>query len=139
MTYHSHTSSLATRYVQGHLKSLVPSASPHIKVILPPISTSQEVTLFSFLMEMEVTKNKKKLKSFFLLLISCHQKYVCISKLLLLLYLTLTLLGYCLLGVKLDNRVATYALRSPPRLTVFNRHPLSNNPVTYVWRLTALV
>jgi len=30
-------------------------------------------------------------------------------------------------GVKLDNGIVPYAPRSPPRLTVFNRHPLFNN------------
>ena len=40
--------------------------------------------------------------------------------------------------VKLDNGVVPYAPRSPPRLTVFNRHPLFNN-LSYVQRLTALV
>ena len=45
---------------------LVPSYAPHIKVILPPNSTSLEVTLFLFtsFMEMEVTKKKNK-KFFF--------------------------------------------------------------------------
>ena len=38
-------------------------------------------------------------------------------------------------GVKLDNGVGEYAPRSPPRLTVFNRHPLSNSSF-YVQRLT---
>ena len=37
-----------------------------------------------------------------------------------------------LLGVKLDNGVGDHAPRSPPRMIVFNRHPLFHNPVTYV-------
>jgi len=38
--------------------------------------------------------------------------------------------------VKLDNGVVPYAPRSPPRLTVFNRHSLFHNPVICVQRLT---
>ena len=34
-------------------------------------------------------------------------------------------------GVKLDNGVGPKTPRSPPRLTVFNRHPLFNN-LSYV-------
>jgi len=62
---------------------LVPSAFPHIKVILPPNSTSQEVTLFSFTSFIHYGNGgyqfQKKTKSFLLLSLSCPHKYVCIQ------------------------------------------------------------
>ena len=54
---------------------LVSSSSPYMKVIFQ-ISTSLEVTFSLSTMEKEVTKLKTKS---FLLLISCHEKYICIS------------------------------------------------------------
>ena len=57
---------------------LVPSSAPHIKVILPPNSTSQEVTLFTSFMETEVTKNKNK-SFFYYYLYAVIKTYICIS------------------------------------------------------------
>jgi len=85
--------------------------------------------------ETEVTKLKKT-KSF-LLLISCHKnmsvfQYQYSSQSTVTLpYPNLTWLSSSF-GVKLDNGVVPYAPRSPPRLTVFNRHSLFHNPVTCV-------
>ena len=81
----------------------------------------------------------KKTKKFFLLLllISCHKnisvfqyQYSSLSTVTLP-YPNLTWLSSSF-GVKLDNGVVPHAPRSPPRLTVFNRHPLFHNPVTCV-------
>ena len=114
---------------------LVPSFSPHIKVILPPNSTSQEVTLFSSTMETEVTKNKNKSFFFIIIFMLSSNIYLyfntSIHHCLQLLYPNLTWLPSSF-GVKLDNGVGDHAPRSPPRLTVFNRHPLFHNPVTSV-------
>ena len=79
---------------------------------------------------------KKKTKSF-LLLISCHKK-ISVSQYQYSSLSTVTLpypnLTWLLssFGVKLDIGVVPYAPRSPPRLTVFNRHSLFHNPVTCV-------
>ena len=96
-------------------------------------------------METEVTNLKNK--TFFLLLsLGCHEnKYLYLNtsihyckvtvdrykhkKFLLQLTLTWLLSSF---GVKLDNGVGNLSPRSPPKLTVFNRHPLLNNPVTHV-------
>ena len=108
-----------------------------------PISTSLEVTLFSFTLftlETEVTNLKNK-KFFFLLLLSCHSK-LCLYLTYQYSSLSTVTLPYPNLtwllssfGVKLDNGVVPYAPHSPPRFTVFNRHPLYNN-LSYVQRLT---
>ena len=84
---------------------LVPSASPHIKVILPPNSTSQEVTLIIIHLGYGGYQFKKKTKkfSYYYYYAVIINKYLYfntnIHHCLQLLYLTLTLLGYCLLLV----------------------------------------
>ena len=120
---------------------LVHSTSPHIKVILPPNSTTLggHVIFIHFLYPLW-TRRLPKIKSL-LLLISCHQTNICISIPVFITvysYFTYPNLTYLLssFGVKLDNGVVPYAPRSPPRLTVFNRHPLFHNPVICVQRLT---
>ena len=76
---------------------LVSSASPHIKVILPPKSTTQEVTLFHPLWIWRLLIYKNKIFSIIMLSskISVSQSNCGLY----LLYLTLTLHGYCLLLV----------------------------------------
>jgi len=80
----------------------------------------------------------------FLLLLSCHSKLrlyftTGIYHSLQLPHPTLNLFGYCLpLVWSLITWWNLDTTRSPPRLTVFNRHPLFNN-LSYVQRLTALV
>ena len=76
---------------------LVPSsAAPHIKVILPPNSTTQEVTLFHPLWIWRIPIYKNKIFSIIML----SSKVISVSQSncrLYLFYLTLTLLGYVFL------------------------------------------
>ena len=75
---------------------IVPSsAAPHIKVILPPNSTTQEVTLFHPFRTWRLLKIKTK--SFSIIMLSSKISVSQSNCGLYLLYLTLTLLGYVFL------------------------------------------